>query len=88
MNPLLLSAVSLILYLSIKDVNIRNLPLNIIMPVILIVLFSPGLILSLPAANNKGIFMSGQSSVATSVVHSVVVGGVFYLLLKNFPEYY
>ena len=86
-NPVVLSIISAILYTSNKDMNIRLSPANILMPALLIVLFSPGLLLSIPP-NGKGIFMSGQSSMASSVVHAIVVGLLFSVLLKRYPQFY
>ena len=87
-HPILLSIIAAILYLSIKDSNIRLLPANIVMPALLLILFAPGLLLTIPAANNKGLLMSGQSSVASSIVHAGVVGLLFAILLKKFPQFY
>ena len=86
-NPIVLSLVACVLYMSIKESNIRMVPANIIMPALLIVLFAPGLLVSIPPSG-KGILMSGQSSVAASVVHAVIVGLIFAVLLKKFPQFY
>jgi hypothetical protein len=53
--------------------------LNIIIPVLLFVLLSPGVLLSLPP---------GQSRVVQVLFHAAVFGLVYYLLRKTFPKYY
>ena len=60
---------------------------NIIVPVILFVLLSPGVLLTLPPLS-KGVYMSGQTSVTAVIVHALVFGGVYALLRKVFPQYY
>lgn len=52
---------------------------NIIVPVVLFVLLSPGVILSLPP---------GQSHIVQVVTHAVVFGAVYLGLRTVFPQYY
>jgi hypothetical protein len=61
--------------------------LNVIVPVILFVLLSPGLLLTLPPLS-KGIFNSEQTSVVAILVHAVVFGVVYTGLRAVFPQYY
>jgi len=60
---------------------------SIIVPVILFVLLSPGVLLTLPPLS-KGVFMSGQTSTVAVLVHAVVFGIVYFLLRRTFPQYY
>ena len=60
---------------------------NILVPVILFILLSPGVLLTLPPLS-KGIFMSGQTSITAVIVHAVVFALVYGLLRKVFPQYY
>ena len=53
--------------------------LNIIIPMLLFVLLTPGVLLSLPP---------GQSILVQSVTHSLVFGLVYYGLRMVFPQYY
>ena len=53
--------------------------LNVIIPVLLFVLLSPGVLLSLPP---------GQSRLTQVVFHAAVIGLVYYLLRRTFPKYY
>ena len=53
--------------------------LNVIVPVILFVLLSPGVLLALPP---------GQSTVIQAVTHAVVFGVVYTGLRTVFPQYY
>lgn len=46
---------------------------------ILFVLLSPGVLLTLPPVGKK-IFMSGQTSVVSALVHAIVFVGILYLL--------
>lgn len=86
-NPVILAIVASVLYISIKDVNVRIVPANIVIPVLLVLILVPGLLLTIPP-NGKGLLMSGQSSNIASIVHGVVVGLIFAFLIKKFPEYY
>jgi len=49
-------------------------------------LLSPGVLLTLPAGS-KGIWMSGQTSVAAALVHSLVFVVVLVLIKKHFMLY-
>jgi len=53
--------------------------LNVIVPMLLFVLLSPGVLLSLPP---------GASPVVQASTHAVVFGLVYYGLRKVFPQYY
>lgn len=52
---------------------------NVIVPVILFILLTPGLLLSIPA---------GSSLVVKTLVHAVVFGIVYSILRSVFPQYY
>jgi hypothetical protein len=53
--------------------------LNIIIPMILFVVLTPGVLLALPP---------GQSLLVQSVTHALVFGLVYYGLRSTFPQYY
>ena len=53
--------------------------LNVIVPVILFVLLTPGVLLALPP---------GQPLIVQSVTHAVVFGVVYTLRRQVFPQYY
>jgi hypothetical protein len=53
--------------------------LNVLVPVILFVLLTPGVLLSLPA---------GASRWTQTLVHAAVFGAVYWGLRKTFPQYY
>lgn len=60
--------------------KIFNKPANVIVPVLLFIVLSPGLFLTLPNKN---------SSILTVVLtHAVVFGLIYALLLTVFSEYY
>jgi len=53
--------------------------LNVIIPVLLFVLLSPGVLLSLPP---------GAGRTTQVLTHAVVFGAVYWSLRKTFPQYY
>jgi hypothetical protein len=53
--------------------------LNVIVPAILFVILTPGVLLALPP---------GQSLIVQSVTHAAVFGVVYWGLRKVFPQYY
>ena len=60
---------------------------DLIVTTMLFVLLSPGILLNIPPGS-KGLFMSGQTSLSSAVVHTLVFALVFALLRKQFPQYY
>ena len=61
--------------------------LNVVVPVVLFVLLSPGLLLTLPPLS-RGVLTSGQTSTTAVLVHALVFGLVYSLLRSTFPKYY
>lgn len=53
-----------------------------LVPVLLFILLSPGLLLTLPPVGKK-VFMSGQTSIQAVLVHALVFAAVLYVLKKN-----
>lgn len=53
--------------------------LNVVVPVVLFVVLSPGVLLSLPP---------GQSHLVQVLTHAVVFGVAYWGLRKTFPQYY
>jgi hypothetical protein len=53
--------------------------LNVVVPVVLFVVLSPGVLLSLPP---------GQSRLVQVLTHAVVFGAVYWGLRQTFPQYY
>ena len=62
-------------------------PTDLVVPTVLFMLLSPGMLLTLPQSSG-GVFMSGQTSVTAVLVHSLVFAIVFAFLRKTFPQYY
>ena len=52
---------------------------NVLVPVVLFILLSPGVLLSLPP---------GASRLTQVVTHAVVLGVVYWTLRSVFPQYY
>lgn len=60
---------------------------DLVVTTVLFLALSPGMLLTLPPGS-KGVFMSGQTSPASALTHTVVFALVFALLRKQFPKYY
>lgn len=52
---------------------------NVLVPVLLFILLTPGLLLALPA---------GSSKVVQTLTHAVVFGAVYWTLRSVFPQVY
>jgi Protein of unknown function (DUF3339) len=89
-SPVLVHALvlSLVYYLIARFVlKVTLRPADLIVPAVLFVLLTPGVLLTLPPGS-KGIWMSGQSSLVSVGVHTLVFALVFSMLRKNFASYY
>mgnify|MGYP000209280249 CR=1 FL=1 len=62
-------------------------PADLVVPTVLFVLLSPGLLLTIPPGS-KGLFRSGQTSILAVVVHAIVFALAFAFLRNKFPQYY
>jgi hypothetical protein len=62
-------------------------PTDLIVPAVLFLLLTPGVLLTIPPGS-RGVFMSGQTSVAAIAVHALVFALVFSTLRGQFPQYY
>jgi hypothetical protein len=60
---------------------------DLIVPTVLFILLSPGLLLTLPPGSG-GIFRSGQTSLISVIAHAIVFAVVFALLRRTFPKVY
>jgi hypothetical protein len=60
---------------------------DLIVSTSLFLILSPGLLLTLPPGS-RGVFQSGQTSVTSALVHSIVYAIVFASLRRTFPQYY
>ena len=89
-SPVLVHALvlSLVYYLIAKFVlKVSLRPADLIVPAVLFVLLTPGVLLTIPPAG-KGVFMSGQSSLLAVGVHTLVFAILFAFLRSAFPRYY
>ena len=59
-------------------------PADLIVPVVLFILLSPGMLLSLPSLN----IASGRTNLTSVFVHTLVFVLAFAFLRKQFPQYY
>jgi len=79
---------ALVYYLIARFVLVISLrPADLIIPVILFILLTPGILLTIPPGR-KGVFMSGQTSTTAVGVHTIVFALVFSFLRGQFPNYY
>jgi hypothetical protein len=60
---------------------------DLIVPAVLFVLLTPGLLLTIPPKNG-GFWMSGQTSPAAVGAHTLVFALVFAFMRGKFPQYY
>jgi hypothetical protein len=89
-SPLITHAVvlSLVYYLLARFVlKVTLRPADIIVPAVLFILLTPGVLLTLPPGS-KGIIRSGQSSLVAVGVHTLVFALVFSLMRIKFAKYY
>jgi hypothetical protein len=84
-HALVLSLVYYLIARFVLKVSLR--PADLIVPAVLFVLLTPGVLLTLPPST-KGIWMSGQSTLLSTGVHALVFALVFSFLRKNFASYY
>ncbi len=61
---------------------------DLIVPAVLFVLLTPGVLLTLPAGPSGRVWMSGEYGPVSTLVHAVVFAIVFATLRKTFPKYY
>ena len=89
-SPLITHAVvlSLVYYLLARFVlKVTLRPADLIVPAVLFILLTPGVLLTLPPGS-KGIIRSGQSSLVAVGVHTLVFALVFSLMRTKFAKYY
>ena len=60
---------------------------GLIVPAILFILLSPGLFLTIPPGSG-GLFMSGQTSIPSVAVHTLVFALLYAFLRGQFPKLY
>ena len=84
-HALVLSLVYYLIATFVLKVTLR--PADLIVPAVLFILLTPGVLLTLPPGS-KGIFMSGQTSLVAVGVHTLVFALVFSFLRKNFANVY
>jgi len=61
---------------------------DLIVPAVLFVLLTPGVLLTLPPGPSGRIFMSGEFGAVPTLVHAVVFAVVFATMRKTFAKYY
>ena len=67
-----------------KSMGLVLVPNDIIIPVILFIILSPGMLLTLPTTE----FMSGKTNILAVLIHMLVFAFLFAFLRKTFPQYY
>lgn len=61
---------------------------DLIVPAVLFVLLTPGVLLTLPPGSSGKVWMSGEYGPVPTLVHAVVFAIVFATMRKTFPKYY
>lgn len=88
MSVLFHALVFLIVYKMIA--NFRGIvlkPADLMVPTILFVILSPGVLLSIPPGPG-GVMMSGETGITQIIVHAIVFAIVFAFLRSTFPKVY
>jgi len=67
--------------------KVSLMPADLVMPALLFIALTPGVLLTLPPGS-AGVFQSGQTSGSAVGVHTLVFAIVFATLRSVFPEYY
>ena len=70
-----------------RFMNIILEPADLVVPTVLFLLLSPGMLLTIPPGK-AGLFMSGQTSIESILTHTIVFAIVFAFLRKTFPRFY
>ena len=70
-----------------RMMNLVLVPTDLLVPTVLFILLSPGMLLTLPPGP-KGVFQSGTTSLNAIMVHTLVFAVVFAFLRKTFPQFY
>jgi len=70
-----------------KAMGIVLTPTDLIVTTALFITLSPGLLLTLPQGSG-GVFQSGQTSVESTMIHTIVYAVIFALLRRQFPQFY
>lgn len=61
---------------------------NIIVPVLLFILLTPGLLFTIPSVNNGNFPIPGKYQLNTVLVHSAVFAVIYITLRTIFPKFY
>ena len=85
LHAIVLSIVYYVLARFVLKISLR--PADLVVPAVLFVILSPGVLLTIPP-KSRGVFMSGQSSITAIGVHTLVFALIFSLLRGQFPTYY
>ena len=70
-----------------KVLGINIVKTDLIVPTVLFLLLSPGILLTIPAGE-KGFFVSGETSLAAVLTHTLVFAVIFVFLRNKFPQFY
>ncbi len=84
-HAIVLSLVYYLIASFVLKVSLRT--ADLVVPAVLFALLTPGVLLTLPPGS-RGIFMSGQTSLASVGVHTLVFALTFSMLRGQFPMYY
>jgi len=70
-----------------RMMNLVLTPADLVVPTVLFVLLSPGVVLTIPPGKS-GVLTTGETSMEAMLSHTLVFAVVFALLRKTFPRFY
>lgn len=75
--------------LSRKEPMWASQPMNIVLPLVMAIALSPGVVLSVPPAVDSSVLFSGKSATMTQLlVHAVVMVLALKFVRDSFPQFY
>lgn len=70
-----------------RAMNLVLTPADLVVPTVLFILLSPGVVVTIPPGN-AGLITTGETSMDAILNHTLVFALVFALLRKTFPQFY
>ena len=70
-----------------KAMKITLTPADLVVPTVLFVILSPGVVLTLPPGKS-GFITTGETGLDSMLTHTLVFAVVFAILRKTFPQFY
>lgn len=78
---------NIVVFSILKMMGVSMKKTDLLVPTILFIMLSPGMLLTIPPGSG-GLLRSGQTSLNSMLVHTIVFAIVYALLRANFPQFY